>query len=458
MKYTRHTRLQLRLQQLVFLLLFASVIGLLGWLSQQYETRFDLTSNQRHSLDPQSVSLLRQMPGPIRFHAYVREPETRAAVTEIIRRYQAVKPDFELSFYNPDLAIEPAKKDGVSLRRPVEFVIHYRGDRENITSLGENTLTNSLFRLLNREQQTIQFLAGHGERNPFADDRLGYRKLKTLLERKGLAIDTLNLIVKPVPETTRLLVIAAPEKDLDDGEVQQIQRYLDRGGNLLWLADPGELHGLQAIATRLGLSLLPGVVVDSNTNLRQSLNIQHPAIIPVVEYPDNVITARLGHTLFPISRGLAFDEQSDPQWQRLALLQSLPKSWQETGDLNEAIRFEPGEGDIAGPVTLGVVLQRQYGEATEKPRLQRIVVIGDSDFLADGYLGAGDNRQLALNLFNWLSRNDRALHIARPASHDRSLVLTDLELAVIAFGFFLILPALLLASGFWIRHRRKKRR
>ena len=56
----------------------------------------------------------------------------------------------------------------------------------------------------------------------------------------------------------RVLVIAPPRVDLLKGEVDKIKRYLERGGNLLWLIDQEPLHGLQPVAEYLRLAADPG--------------------------------------------------------------------------------------------------------------------------------------------------------------------------------------------------------
>ncbi len=460
MQLSNKTRLQLKIQKFIFLFLFITTIGLLAWLSNHYSAQFDLTTNQRHSLSQNSIDLLDQLSSEITLHAYVSDADTRKAVTEIIRRFQHVKKDFQLKFFNPDIDFEQAAADGVELQNNIAFVIHYKNRHENISSLGEGTISNALLRLSKRDQQTIAFLSGHGERDPLADTNRSYATLKQTLESRGFNIDVINLLVTPLSSKINILVIAAPEKTLLDGEVSQIESYLDNGGNLLWLTDLGKLQGLSGIAESLGIHFQPGVIVDNNTNLRETLNIQHPAIIPVIEYPRNVITQRLNYTLFPIARGLEILDSNRGGWTISPLLQSLPRSWTETGSILDEIVFASKDGDIAGPITLGLALERKKASADNalsNSHSQRIIVIGDSDFLANTHIGAGDNLALGIRLFNWLSNDDKLLTIAPKPAYDLKLELDDTQLAIIGFGFFLILPLLLLISGLTIWYRRKKR-
>jgi ABC-type uncharacterized transport system involved in gliding motility auxiliary subunit len=246
------------------------------------------------------------------------------------------------------------------------------------------------------------------------------------------------------------------------GELDRINTYLNQGGNLLWLTDPDKSsdnhNGLKNLATSLGLQLQSGVIVDNNTDLRQTLNIQHPAIIPVTEYFPHIITNTIRYnTLFPLSRGISplTNEKIINNWQAVALFNSFGKSWAETGDLKEEIIFDSSTGDIAGPITIAVALHRSISDSNTAS--QRVVVIGDGDFLSDTYIGAGANLNLGLNIFNWLIGDDDLISVEVKPSPDTKLRLNDTQLAIIGFGFFLIIPLLLLITGFSIWYKRKNK-
>lgn len=460
MHLSTKTRRQLQFQKIVFLILFSTIIGLLAWLSNHYSTQIDLTSNHRNSLSRTSVDLLNTFDGKIIFNAYIRNQTTRQAVKEIIQRYQQIKPDIELHFYNPDIAFKQAEADNVVLKNNIAFVIHYKNRQQNIYSLSENTITNALYRLSLQGKQSIVFITGHNERNPFDKSSRGYSKLSKILEKRGFNIDTVNLLVHPLSGHTRLLVIASPEKQLGKGVVAQILTYLKRGHNLLWLMDVGPLQGLKPLSTMMDIKFLPGVIIDNNTNLRRTLNIQHPAIIPVIDYPEHPITHQLNYTLFPIARGIRTTGMQN-RWEQTPILRSLPKSWVETSNLTGKITFDPDKGDIAGPVTFGLALERKIKSAQKATRnsktSQRLVVIGDTDFLANSYIGAGDNIALATKIFNWLNNDDKLLKIAPIRHTDLKLDLNDTWISVIGFGFYLVLPLTLLVAGFTLWYKRNKR-
>ena len=471
MKLSDQSRLQLATQKIIFLLLFISSIGMLAWVSNHYSYQFDLTANKRHSLSSNSVDLLNTLDGAVTVHAYTTDDVTRQAINEIITRYQRIKTDFRLRLLNPDIDIEQVQKDGVVMNKPFAFVIHYNGRMEHIDSLSEQSISNALLRLNRRENQQVVFLSGHGERDIDGTDNRAYATLKSQLSDMGFNLQTVNLLENSLPENTRLLVIAAPANPYLAGEVEHIVKYIDAGGNLLWLTDPGELFGLDKIATSFGLQLQDGIIIDNNTELRQTLGIEHPAIIPVTEYFPHIITNTIRYnTLFPLARGISplSNDNTVNNWQAEALFNSTGKSWSEAGGLKEEMVFNTSEGDVAGPVTMAVALHRprssridgvqagQHDDATASGS-QRMVVVGDSDFLSDTYIGAGANLNLGLNIFNWLIGDDDFISVEVKPAADTKLILDEAQLVIIGFGFFLIIPIVLLVIGFRIWYVRKNR-
>lgn len=457
MKLSNQTRWQLSLQKTVFLLLFISILSMLAWVTDHYSHQFDLTANKRHSLSSNSIELLDTLDKPVTVHAYSNDDVTKQAIQEIITRYQRIKPDFKLRLLNPDIDIEQIQKDGVVMNKPFAFVIYYNDRMELIDSLSEQAISNALLRLNRRDNQQVIFLSGHGERDINGNDNRAYTTLNTQLTDMGFNLQTLNLLEKKLPDNTKLLIIAAPTGEYLAGEIKHIENYIDSGGNLLWLSDPGELYGLDKIARSLGLQLQDGVIIDNNPELRQTLNIQHPGIIPVTEYFPHLITNTIRYnTLFSLARGISplSNEDAVNNWQAEALFNSTGKSWTETGGLQEDMVFDSASGDVAGPITIAVALHRP-GE--KQSGSQRIVVIGDSDFLSDTYIGAGANLNLGLNIFNWLIGDDDFISVEATPAADTKLSLSDTQLVFIGFGFFLVIPLLLLLIGFRIWYVRKNR-
>ena len=136
--------------------------------------------------------------------------------------------------------------------------------------------------------------------------------------------------------------------------------------------------------------------------------------------------------------------------------------------LKEEMVFNTSEGDIAGPVTMAVALHRPRSSRIDSQQAgqddtatatgsQRMIVVGDSDFLSDTYIGAGANLNLGLNIFNWLIGDDDFISVEVKPAADTKLILAETQLVIIGFGFFLIIPIILIVIGFRIWYVRKNR-
>jgi hypothetical protein len=304
------------------------------------------------------------------------------------------------------------------------------------------------------------FLDGHGERKPHGQANHDLANWVQQLESKGFKALSQNLAKNPrLPDNTRVLVIASPQADLLPGEVNILKNYIEKGGNLLWLTDPGKQHGLMAIANQLGITLEPGMIVDPTT---QILGLKDPRFALVANYPSHAINKNMETlTLFPQAVGLKLVPPEG--WTGNDILRTEARSWSETGKIEGSIRFD-ANADIQGPLTVGVALTRiksngkEAGKSPNQPaNQQRIVVIGDGDFLSNAYLGNGGNQALGANIINWLALDDSFIDIPVKMTVDRQLQLSPLAQGIIGIGFLFVIPIILAGSGTFIWWRRRKR-
>lgn len=453
MKVTRRSRLLLRLQAFMFAILFIGIIGMLAWLSTRYVYQADWTSGARNSVSEDTRRLLDSMDQPVSISAFVRDDGLiRDQIRDLVGSYQRFKDDITLEFINPDK--EPARIRELGIASGGEIIIRYLDRSENIQTLSEQQLSNALLRLTRQDERWIVFLSGHGERPPDGETNHGLGTFSRELERKGLNVQTVNLAEAEIPSNTNLLVIASPRVDLLPGEVTKLQRYTEQGGNLLWLAEPGNLHGLEALAEQLDISLLPGMVVDAASEM---FGIDNPTFVVVTGYPRHEVTSEMTVvTVYPEAAALEINNGST--WNVIPLLTTLERAWTELGEIAGEIQFDSDTDERSGPLDIGMILTRtRTDDSGAGLPMQRIVVIGDGDFLSNTYLGNAGNLSLGLNIVQWLSHDEAALNIRIKSAPDTSLVLGKVAQAVIGLGFLVGLPVLLLVTGVivWLLRRRR---
>ncbi len=328
------------------------------------------------------------------------------------------------------------------------------GERgEKLQYPGEQALTQTLQRLSRPRDRAVVFLDGHGERKlqGVANHDLG--AFGRELEKIGIQARPLNLAKEsPISADVAALIIASPQTPLSPDEIRAVLDYVRQGGNLLWLLEPDDPAGLPALAALLGITLLPGVIVDADA---PRLGISHPAFIPIVDYGPHPITTPLrSPALLP--QAVALEVQPVADWQAAVLLESQSSSWTETGALDGQLQFDSDTTERSGPLTVGVALFRPK-PAVGGMAQQRIVIIGDGDFLSNTYLGNGANLELGLNILNWLVLDEALIMIPPRAVADPSLHLSESTLAWLAMVFLVILPVGLMTSGWLIWFYRRRR-
>lgn len=447
MQNLNHTGLRQRLQGTLFYLLLAVAVGLAGWLTDRYETIFDWSHQSRNSLSSASQRLISRLQSPLVIRSFAPpNPELRARIKAVIAPYQRINADIQLEFIDPISQPQLTREAGIRLAGELQF--SYQGRTENLGILNEQSISNTIQRLIQQGERWIVSIEGHGERKLTGQANHDLGSFGAELVRKGFHLQTLDMTRQlAIPRNTSLLIIAGPRIAYLPGELQLIQQYLSQGGNLLWLTDPGEQHNLPELFAETGLEILPGTVVDANAS---KLGLDNPAIAVVTRFPDHPATAHLDQvTLYPFAAALK--SKTTESWQTTPLLQTQPGSWNETSSLTGELKRDADAGEEAGPLTLGLTFSRTINE-----RSQRLLIIGDGDFLSNSYLGNGGNMNLGLNLLRWLVEDDNLLDIPAKTASDIELNLSPTTGAAIGLGFLFILPALLISSGvaIWWRRRR----
>jgi ABC-type uncharacterized transport system involved in gliding motility, auxiliary component len=460
MKMSQRSHRWIGLHNAIFYLLFVVVIGLLGFFGREFKFAADWTYGSRNSLSTPTQTLLKTLDQPLKFIAYIPDnPALQTQVKDLVAKYQRVKSDTTLEFVNPDLDPTRAQQDGIE--HSGQLAIHLGERSEVMDSASEQTIGNAIQRMSRGGERLVVFLEGHGERQPLSGESNGMSQLVENLQRSGFVVQPHHLVrTQSIPQNASFVVIAAPQQDFLSGEVAVLQTYLEQGGNLLWLQDPGGLKGLEPLEELLGVQIHDGTVIDANEQLQALLGINHPAVVPVVDYGRSAIVKNLvgKQTLFPFATMVARDQQVGAKddtlaWQADEFLYTLPASWLESsGVLEGAVKFDEGSADQPGPVPIGVSLVRSLDE-----KEQRVVVIGDSDFMLNSFIGLGTNLDLASNVFNWLSADDNLMEVPVIRAPDTQLNLSETAGAVLGTFFLFVLPLSLLLAGVWIWWRRRRR-
>jgi ABC-type uncharacterized transport system involved in gliding motility auxiliary subunit len=448
---TPRTRLLHRLQGYATAALILGIAGLLATLSIRHDRVWDWTAAQRHTLSVASLKVIEKLNRPVTVTAYVREDQAlRDRITYLVDRYRRAGADIRIEFVNPDTAPDRVRDAGIRLDG--ELVVGYDGRDRHVEVHTEQALTNALATLARDTGRWAVFARGHGERSPEGQANHDLGAFAGHLGRRGITVQPLELAqTGAIADNTSVLVIASPLVDWLPAEVRAVQDHVRKGGNLLLLIEPGNVRGLGPLLDELGIAVTTGTVVDPTT---QRLGIEHPAMALVLRYPPQPATQGFDLlTVFPFAAAL---KATPPEgWAAASLLQTADAAWSETAALEGNVAYDEG-ADFAGPLDIGIAMTRVLG-ADQGGREQRVIVIGDGDFLANSYLGNSGNLDLGLRLLTWLGGDDELIDIPARTAPDATLELSRAAQLLIGFGFLFGLPLLLAATGGTIWYRRRQR-
>ena len=433
----------------LFVLLLLGVVIATGWLAARYDRYWDWTAEGENSLSPESLAILERVGAPLRATVFIdpRDPLAKT-IERLLARYSQEVPRMAVRVLDPQLFPEQARNARVSLSG--QILLEYEGRRETLSQIGERAVSAAIARLSTSHAPWIAALEGHGERRIDGEAPTDLGRFGEELEDRGYLLRALDLAtVADVPVNTHLLVLSTPTIPLFPGEVERLLKYVERGGNLLWLMDPGPLNGLEPLAEALGLDVLPGTIVDAAA---ARFSRDTPAVAVISDYPDDTLGEGL-QTPALLPGAVAFGTEVAPGWEIASFLTTGIDSWNETGRVQGDVYRDEVVGEQPGPLAVVLALTRPIGDGE---RVQRVVVTGDGDFIGNAQIGAYGNGTLGLKLIRWLSGEDNFLALPRVRGPAEGLELDNARRLLLGVGALLLLPGLFLTAGLvmrWVRSR-----
>ena len=182
-------------------------------------------------------------------------------------------------------------------------------------------------------------------------------------------------------------------------------------------------------------------------------------------------------TAFPLARSVTPVEGGVGGHIAQKVLETSPQSWAEA-DVKGAVRERPAradldKGDKAGPVPhcRGRRRRLRPTRRLRHPRRRRprrthqagrgsqaetrVVVVGDSDFASNRAVGIQGNREIFLNMANWLAQQEDLIAIRPKSPEDRPLTMTADQQRMVFYFTMFIVPALLFGNGVRVWWKRR---
>ncbi len=416
------------------------------------ELRLDWTFERRFEVSPATRKVLHELPGPALAILFYDPLDPRRRQTKLLLESLAREGPLRVRELALDVAEEEADRYAVADSNAVVLVV---GDRfETVERPSEGAIYEALYRLRERRLGTLLFLTGEGEGNLERRDELGYSGLAAALSTEGYELrSAASAGLAEVPAGVDAVVVLAPRRRLLPGAIDALRAYLQGGGRLVALVEPGVESGLEELLAEFGMQSPDAVVVDP---VSAALEEEVRGISPLIHnYESHPATRGLDSsrtTIFHGARAFALSRpRVEDRVQRTAL--SSPRAWlsRDLG-LLRARGGDPPEpdGSPQGYQALAAVGRYRRGGGET-----RIAVFGDADFASNRYLRALYNLDLVLNAVHWAAEREPEITL-RPKVTTPLNFPVPLGNTVRAFyGVGLLVPELLLIAGglVWLRRR-----
>lgn len=405
------------------------------------------------------------------------------------------------------------------------LALDYHGNIQSIpfieASEGLEFSISGLIKQLAYKAKKVAFASTAGALHPGQ----GTKYIAKFLEDSGYETISVDL-VKKIPDDVDALLVVGPKQIFPERAKYVLDQFLMTGKgvgifvdgqvlnspkksdlqadmNLPMVAQPNET-GLQDLLLHYGVQLHQDLILDRQNAVGpvsvegQLLGLNHPVFVfagPLDQ--KHIITKGVQGVVLPYVGSLEIKTPAGVEM--VPFLQSTPVSWrvQEKMFFIDPRQTSPSQGATKGPFVLGawaqgtfpsfyagkpgiqedgVAMSAQKASAEEQTKTQalpkaRLVVVADSDFMQDSYIGLGFKglkfymlgANLAINIVDWLTQDETLASVRNKSLQSRPIVsVSDASISIVKFATILGCPVLICGLGvarwLWRRGRRKRAR
>ena len=426
-------------------------------------------------------------------HAYFRTTRPGSATTALIQTLtepvevtlffqpgndvgQEVRPYFEelvtasnnlLTLRQVDQALEPDKAKTLKIRDN-GFVAFQQGESSQKFKLGteldraktdlrklDATVHKHLLKLT-KEKQTLYLFSGHGEANYKERENplRAIQEFKKSMEDANFTVKSLGVAEGSgvaVPDDAAVVVIASPKTEPLQEEVRTLIEYVDGGGALLILKDPGDAN-LTTLLAHLGVQAGEHRLANAEVYYAQTRGPADRVLLATNKFGSHEAVRTLSRNsqqlgmILPTATWIG----KLPEGPRKisTLIRSMNNTWEDQNQNFEADANEPKK-----TYQLGVAIENVDEDATAG----RAIVVGDVNFLSDpAYTTFPGSRVFAQDAIRWLTK-DEDLSGDITSEQDVKIVHTRQEDQAWFWGTVVGFPLAILGVGLLNIRRRRTR-
>lgn len=477
----------------VFLLI--GILIVVNFFSYQLFARLDLTQNKIYSISDVSQKAMKNLDDVVNITVYFSDNlphqvmSLKQEVADMLDEYKTFSKGLvKVEFVSPEetdeakrelymkgispLSFQVYEKDKVqAITGYMAVEIEYSGNVEVIPALKRDTsdleyqITSAIKKVTSDTDTVIGFLNNYGTMTLDKDltaAKAALDELYTVREVK------LTDEAPEIPEDISTLVIPGPKKAFSEASLKAIDAYLVKGGAVFALVDGVLIDtsqglaanpnttGLETLFEKYGVKINKDLVLDVKSGIItfRSGNLPFPVSENYALWPkvtndgfnqDYLAVSSLQDVVFPWVSSIDLDSVKLGESTAIDLVSTTDKSWVMTKDFKlnpNGSKIPTGEQKKR---SLAVSVSGKFASAYDGSGIvapekasSKLVVVGDSDFIADDFLKSNpDNLKLFQNLVDSISLDDDLISIrskdisVRPINNGEDL--TDGKRALIRY-------------------------
>jgi ABC-type uncharacterized transport system involved in gliding motility auxiliary subunit len=433
----------------VYILVVLAIVVGANWLANANNKSYDATANKQFSLSDATKQVLKNLHSNINV-TYFDRTSAFANAQSTIDRYKDQSKYIHVTFIDPEKKPEIARLAHVQSYGTIFIDNEATKKHEEAKSLTEEEITGAIKRSLTNNVRMACFVSGSGEASITDTEREGYSGFKDLLDKNGIKTQELPMLQKAeVGKDCTIVVIGGPTHDYIPPVRDAIKKFVDDGGKALVMFTPsiadrgGSSNGepeLEKMVSDWGVTINNDLIYDVGPYSQ----VFGEAAPVVGHYDPQPIVKDMGRsaTVFPLSRSLDVKTGSSLE----KLFETGDTSY-ETTNLKPPIKLDPDK-DKKGPFTLGAA-----GTVNGKAR---VVVVGSSSWVSNSAMSYPTaNKDLALNMMNWLTADESLISIPSKEPEDRRIMLSGRQMSMVALFSVIVLPLIVVIAGFGVWWKRR---
>ena len=465
---------------LLIAILIAIVIFINSFVQSLELTPIDCTSNKQYTITDETKNRIKEIDKQVNIYmvGYREEDTTYTLVKQYNKACKNINVEiidltqrtdlaakYELQNDYSTIVIESGEKSKVLTSSDLSTY----DSNYNTVDVTEEKVTSAVLNVTSDKIAKVYFLTGFSEYG--LDYSGGMYYFSKYLDDEVLEYETLDILVKKeIPADCNTLVITTPTKDFDDYTTDQIEQYINKGGNILWL---NSSYGKQVSLTNVNKILAlyginpfdVGYVYETDANR-------------VVLGYSSCILEDLGNTKIDqnLNKVILLNatkiNTNSEKMEELGIEEQKIISTTDTTYFRKNISNTSNstEGDEQGGFTVGGIYTKTISSKSEDEEDSKIqsnlVILGDNNFISDIQVVSNaypmillpyDNKDLALNAIAYLTDNDEGITIRKDYNNVSSFTATDAQKSLIMKVVFAV-PILIIIIGIivWQVRRRKK--